>query len=313
MRPFLIDSDTGSDDAVALVMALNYPGIRVEAITLVAGNVPVDQGVQNALYTVELCGADVPVYRGAERPLLRALHTGESVHGQDGMGDIGLPLSGREAAPGHAVGTIIEVIERHAGEITVVTLGPLTNLALALRQAPGIASKVHRCVMMGGTGYGYGNVTPVAEYNIWADPEAAKIVFESGMPLTMVGWDISYKYATFDPEQSAELRGIGTELARFCVDIQATLNAFALTKTHLPGYDLPDPIAMAVALEPDVSTRERLFYVEIETTSELCRGQTVVDHLDVMGREPNVLVVQEASREHFLRLLYEAVRPAANA
>jgi purine nucleosidase len=156
-------------------------------------------------------------------------------------------------------------------------------------------------------------VTPVAEYNIWADPEAAKIVFESGMPLTMVGWDISYKYATFDPVQSAELRGIGTELARFCVDIQATLNAFALTKTRLPGYDLPDPIAMAVALEPEVSTRERGFYVEIETTSELCRGQTVVDHLDVMGREPNVRVVQEASREHFLRLLYDAVRPVAVA
>src|SRR5712692_3104842 len=171
MRHFLIDTDTASDDAVALVMALTYP------------NVPVDQGVQNALYTVALCDKRVPVYRGVAAPLLRPLETAQNVHGQDGMGDIGLPLSGRMPAEGHAVDVLRETIRRYAGDITLVTLGPLTNVALALLQDPSLAGKVKECVMMGGIGQGYGNVTPVAEYNIWVDPEAAKVVFSSSMPI----------------------------------------------------------------------------------------------------------------------------------
>jgi len=308
VRNFLIDSDTASDDAVALVMALRNPGIRVEAITVVAGNVPVDKGVQNALYTCELCQARVPVYRGAEGPLLRPLQVAEFVHGSDGMGDIGLPLSGRKPTPGHAVPAIIETVHRYAGDITLVTLGPLTNLALALKQDPSIATKVNRCVIMGGIGFGYGNVTPAAEYNIWVDPEAAKIVFQSGLPIEMVGWDISIQSAVFDPQEAERLRAIGTPLARFCVDIQKALNKFALEHTNLAGFDLPDPIAMAVALNPAIATKTQRLYVEIETTSELGRGQTVVDHLNVTGKKPNAIVVREASRAGFLRLLQDAVK-----
>ena len=130
MRRLLIDTDTGSDDAVALVMALNHPGVAVEAVTVVAGNVPLDQGVQNALYTLELCGSTVPVFRGAGTPLLCPLVDAQEVHGLDGMGDIGLPLSGREPEPGHAVDVLLEKIHASPGELTLVTLGPLTNLAL---------------------------------------------------------------------------------------------------------------------------------------------------------------------------------------
>jgi purine nucleosidase len=173
MRQFLIDTDTTSDDAVALVMVLNYPDVQVEAITVVSGNVPVEQAVQNALYTVELCNQSVPVYQGVTKPLLRPLQTAQFVHGEDGMGDIGLPLSGRIPAEGHAVPVIIDTIHRCAGNISLVTLGPLTNVALALLQEPSIVSEVKECVIMGGTGQGYGNITPVGEYNIWADPEAA--------------------------------------------------------------------------------------------------------------------------------------------
>ncbi|MFZ0036253.1 MAG: nucleoside hydrolase, partial [Candidatus Acidiferrales bacterium] len=151
-RRFLIDTDTASDDAVALVMALRNPGVSVEAITVVAGNMPIEKGLQNALYTRDLCGSHAPVYRGCGAPLLRPLHTAEYVHGNDGFGDIGLPLTGRTPAPGHAVPAIIDVINRHAGEITLVTLGPLTNIALALKIDPTIAQKVTRCVIMGGVG-----------------------------------------------------------------------------------------------------------------------------------------------------------------
>lgn len=308
MRHFLIDTDTASDDAVALVMALNYPDVQIEAITVVSGNVYVDQAVQNALYTVELCGKQVPIYRGAEKPILRPLKTAEYAHGKDGMGDIGLPLSGRKPTEGHGVSTIIETVHRFSGEITLVTLGPLTNIALALLQDPAIANEVKECITMGGTGQGRGNVTPVAEYNMWVDPEAARIVFESGMPIKMVGWDASLAYAIFNSQEMEKLRNVGTPLSRFCVDIQQALNEFSVREMNMNGFDLPDPLAMAVALDSEVATITKRLYVAIETDSKLCRGQTVVDHLGVTKQKANVEVVFETSREKFLHILYGSVR-----
>ena len=307
MRHFIIDTDTASDDAVALVMAMRQPGVIIEAITVVAGNVPVDQGVQNALYTVELCQQEIPVYRGMSAPLSRTLETGQFIHGEDGMGDIGLPLSGRQPAGGDAIHVMIDTIHGFAGDITLVTLGPLTNIATALGKDPSIAREMKECIIMGGTGQGPGNITPVGEYNFWADPEAAKIVFESGMPIKMVGWDISRTYATFDPAQTAALRGIGSPLAEFSVDIQATLIDFAMNQSKLPGFDLPDPITMAIALQPDIATETKSLFVAVEAGSELCRGQSVVDHFGVLGKQPNTEVVLEASRQKFLDLLYAAV------
>jgi purine nucleosidase len=305
---FLIDTDAGSDDAVALVMAMRYPGVHIEAITVVAGNVPVNQGVQNALYTVELCGQSIPVHRGMAAPLTRPLETAQFVHGEDGMGDIALELTGRSPASSEAIRVLLDTIHQFAGELTLVTLGPLTNIAVALRQNPSIAQAVSECIIMGGTGRGHGNITPVGEYNFWADPEAAKVVYESGMPIKMVGWDISRTYAVFNPEDTAALRAIGTPLARFCVDTQRMVEQFALTTTQLPGFDLPDPIAMAIALDPSVATDTRSRFVAIEAQSALCRGQSVVDHLQVLGREPNAEIVMEASRERFLQILFEAIR-----
>lgn len=307
-RPFLIDTDTASDDAVALVMALRHPDVEVEAITVVAGNVPLDQGVQNALYTVERCERQVPVHRGVARPLLRPLQTAQFCHGEDGMGDIGLPLSGRRPAEGHAVDILVQTCRRLAGELTVVTLGPLTNLAVALVREPRIAEWVERCVVMGGIGFGHGNIVPAAEYNLWVDPEAAKIVFESGLPLCMVGWDVSHRRATFTAEEAAALAR-SSDLGRFCVDIQKGLREFGIHYLKQEGFDLPDPIAMAVALDPTVATDIKTLRVDIETTSELTRGQSVVDHLRVSGRDPNVDVVLDASRDAFLRLLRSAVSP----
>ena len=274
MRHFIIDTDTASDDAVGLIMAMRHPSVQIEAITVVAGNVPVDQAVQNALYTVELCQQSIPVYRGKSTPLVRPLSTAQFVHGQDGMGDIGLPLTDRQPEDGHAVSVMIDTIHRFAGSITLLTLGPLTNVAAALQQNPHISDMVQECVIMGGTGRGHGNITPVGEYNFWADPDATKIVFESGLNLKMVGWDISRTYATFSPDDTVNLRAIGTPLAKFCVDIQATLTDFAMNQSKLAGFDLPDAIATAVALEPDVATRTRFLFVGIESESELCRGTT---------------------------------------
>jgi purine nucleosidase len=306
MRRLVVDTDTAADDPVALVMALRHLGVRVEAITVVAGNVPVDRGVQNALYTLELLEERVPVFRGAEAPLLAPLKTSQFIHGEDGMGDIGLPLHGREPYPEHAVDVLLETAERYPGEVELVTLGPLTNVAMALHRDPSFSGKVKGCVMMGGASDHLGNMTPVAEFNVWVDPEAAKVVFSSGMPLKMVGLDISRKHAVFTPDEAAKLRGVGTPLAEFCVDIQRVL-----LNEWDGGFELPDPIAMAVALDPAVATRTERRFVAVETGGEWCRGQTVVDHHEmtvVGGYEPNVEVVEEASRERFLELLYEAVR-----
>ena len=302
MRRLLIDTDTASDDAVALVMALRDPQVRVEAITVVAGNVPVEQGVQNALYVVELCGSDVPVFAGLARPIMRDLETAENVHGSDGMGDIGLELVDRVPSEGRAVDVLVEAFLAEPGQIDLVTLGPLTNVAAALLRAPELANAIGHCYVMGGTGAGTGNVTPLGEFNFWCDPEAAKVVLRSGLALTMIGWDISVASATFNPDQASELRSIGTSYAEFAVDIQAVLNEFALSETHLPGFDLPDPIAMAVAIDPSIAETESR-HVDVEIGDGHARGHDIVDWLGVTGVAPNVHVVKRVSRDTFVAML----------
>lgn len=307
-KRLLIDTDTASDDAVALVMAAKNPLYHIEAVTIVAGNVPVDQGVQNACYTLDLCNSKAPVYRGAAKPLMRPLETATVVHGNDGMGDIGLPLGGFSPQAAHAVDVIVDTVNAYPGEVTIVTLGPLTNLAQAILKDPTIAQNAAGVVVMGGTGQGPGNITPVAEFNIWVDPEAARIVFESGARLTMVGWDISRTYAVFEPADVARVKGIDTALAHFCMDIQHTLQDFSVKELGLPGFSLPDPIAMAVALNRTLITEAQHLHVAVETGSQLCRGQTVVDHHGATSHPPNTQVVLEVERAAFIDMLHAAVR-----
>jgi purine nucleosidase len=307
-RTFWIDTDTASDDAVALIMAFMNPDIEVVGLSIVAGNVPLDMGVQNALYTAELCAATAPIYVGAAKPLSRELGTAQFVHGEDGMGDIGLPLSGRTPTSGNAVDKLIEAIHLHADHIELVTLGPLTNIALALQQDPSIARSVKRCVVMGAVADHIGNVTQVAEFNMWVDPEAVDVVLRSGMHLEFVGWDISRTEAVVTPQESAMIRSLGTERANFSVDIQRVLEKFCAEETHLNGFDLPDPIAMAYAIDTSIATEVHHWYLASETNSELTRGMVVMDTLGVMHQEPNAFVVTRASHEKFMSMLVDALQ-----
>jgi purine nucleosidase len=310
-RKLLIDTDTASDDAVALVLALTDPRVDVLAITVVAGNVTLHQGVDNAVYTRGLCGATVPVYAGADRPLERELVTAQNVHGADGMGDIGLPLAGGQAEPDDAVDVIVELAHRHAGELTLVALGPLTNLALALRRDPAIATLFDRVVIMGGTADHSGNITPAAEFNVYVDPEAADVVFRSGMPIEMVGWDVSRTDAALSRADVEALASSGP-LGEFCAGIQRQLLEFCREVTKIDGIDLPDPVTMAIAIDPSIATEVVHVHVAVETTGELTRGMTVVDQLGLLGQEPNTRVVLRADRDRFLAMLHEAGRrPAA--
>lgn len=307
-RPFFIDTDTASDDAVALVIALRHPDVDVVGIGLVAGNVPMEIGLQNALYVAELCGrTDVPVYAGETDPLVVPLETGQHVHGSDGMGDIGLPLGGRTPAEGHAVDALLEASHRHAGALELVTLGPLTNIARAVQRDPDLVNRVRRVVVMGAVADHIGNQNPVAEFNMWVDPHAVEVVLQAGFPLEFVGWDISRTYAVMTPADAAALRAAGTPVAEMCVDIQRVLSEFCATQTKLAGFDLPDPIAMAYAIDPSVATETRHLHCAVETRDGLTRGMVVMDLLGFTGNEPNALVVTAADRERFLTMLHAAV------
>ena len=267
-------------------MALRSPEVRVRAITTVAGNVPVAQATRNALYVAELCGSNVPVYRGAGRPIWREHAHAEWFHGKDGLGDHGYPPPSRSAEPVHAADAIIAAVQEHPG-IVLVTLGPLTNVALALSKAPGIAGNVSRCVVMGGNPCCEGNVTPAAEYNIWVDPEAARVVFRSGLPIELVGWQLSRGRAVLNAEDIDYTLSLGTPLARFTVECNSrAMQAYGM-QTGETGISLPDPVAMCVALDPRVCKEVSRHYVDVEVNSDLTRGMTVVDRLGVAADERN--------------------------
>jgi purine nucleosidase len=319
-RKFIIDTDTGSDDAVALLMALRYSDVQVEAITTVSGNVPVEQATKNALYTAQVAGNTPPVYVGADRPLVREKATAEWFHGRDGMGDMYYPAADKAAESKHAVNAIIDTVKANPG-ITMVTLGPLTNIALALSQAPEIVRNVSRCIVMGGAACTVGNVTPSAEFNVWYDPEAARMVFHSGLPIEMVGWELARFEANIYPDEMAQIRAFGTPIANFALDCNRRALEANYEQSGDPGLGLCDPVAMAVALDPKVCSRKSQHYVEVEVQSELTRGMTVVDQLGVVsdGRTrglweslvhsaPNVSVCWEIDIPRWKEMLYQTLR-----
>lgn len=279
-RPFLIDTDGGSDDVVALIMALQHPELDIRAITTVYGNVAVEQATINSLRMVEMCGADVPVYEGADRPLIRPIQDAKSFHGDDGIGDLELPPVNRQAESQHAVNVIID-IARNTPDLTLVTLGPLTNIALALAQAPDIVNNISRCVVMGGAACTFGNINPVAEFNIWCDPEAARRVFHSGLAVEMVGWEFCIGEYALNSDDMDRLRAIDTPLAHFIIDCNRTAIDAYFKQLGEHGISLPDPVTVAIAIDPTIATETSLHFVDIETQSELTRGMTVVDKLNV--------------------------------
>jgi len=294
-RTFLIDTDTASDDAVALIMALRAADVRVAAITTVAGNVDVRQATRNALYTAELCASDVPVFMGAEKPLLREYQNATWFHGRDGLGDHNYPPPRRSSGELHGVDAIIATVEANPG-LVLVTLGPLTNVALALAKRPEIAAKVSRCVVMGGAPCCEGNVTPAAEYNIWVDPEAARIVMLSGLPVELVGWQLSRGDAVVNESDIEQIQTLGTTLATFAIECNSHARHAYKVQTGEDGICLPDPVAMCIALDPSSGTEWSEHYVDVETQSELTRGMTVVDRLNVAGDDRNRTVWASALR-----------------
>ena len=286
MRNFLIDTDTASDDAVAIMMALAAPDVSVLGLTAVAGNVGLEQATRNALLTADICGSDVPVFVGAGAPLIRAHEHAHWFHGKDGLGDHGYPAPGRAPEREHAVEAIVRLAHAEPG-LTLVTLGPLTNIALALARDPSIAGRIGRCVVMGGAPCCEGNVTPAAEYNIWVDPEAARAVFRSSLPIEMVGWHVSRGDSVLNDAEVAAIEALGTAKARFAIRTNSRAREAYHFQTGETGLSLADPTAMAIALDRSVGLSWSRHRVAIECSSELTRGMTVVDRLNVAHDDSN--------------------------
>lgn len=293
MKRLWIDTDTASDDAVAILMALRWPGVQVEGISVVAGNMPVEIGSRNARYTVELCGAKTPVYDGIAQPLLREPYWAYFFHGPDGMGGMNYPEPKLAAQTTPAVEAIIEAYRSSPGQIELVTLGPLTNLAVAISIAPDIIQKIPICYMMAGAACTVGNITPAAEYNVWFDPEAARMVYLSGIPLVQVGWELCRGEANLDEQDYQYIRALDTVYGHFTLDCNR--QAIQTNRQWLgdPALPLPDPVTMAIVLEPSIVKRHSKHFVDIETVSEMTRGMTVVDERNVTKKEPNVDVIWE--------------------
>lgn len=303
MRHLLIDTDTASDDAVALMMAFAAPEVSIAAMTIVAGNVGVEQAGINARYIAEVCGVSVPTYAGCDRPWLRDFAAADWYHGVDGMGDVGYPMPSTELADGHAVDALLELSTLHAGELELVTLGPLTNIATALVIDPLLATRIKHCWVMGGAACTHGNVTPAAEYNFWCDPEAAARVFGSGMPITMIGWEHSCGDASLNTEERDEILALNTEKARITIESNITALEAAQTLQAQPGMSLADPVAMAVALDPSIATDMSNHAVEILCGDESIRGQSLVDKLGTAGADANARVVFAIDAERWKSLL----------
>jgi purine nucleosidase len=305
-RKIIIDTDPGQDDAVAILLALASPeDVEVLGITCVAGNVPLDLTTRNARIVCELAGkTDVKVFAGCDRPLGRALVTAEHVHGKTGLDGPDLPEPTMPLADGHAVDFIIETLRNHApGTVTLCPLGPLTNIATALTKAPDIASRIAKIVLMGGGYFEGGNITPVAEFNIYVDPQAADIVFKSGAPIVMMPLDVTHK-ALVTAARNDAFRGIGSPAGIAVAQMTEFFERFDKEKYGSEGAPLHDPCVTGYLIRPELFTGRHI-NVEIETTSELTMGMTVADWWGVTDRVPNATFMNGIDADGFFSLLTE--------
>jgi purine nucleosidase len=303
--PIIIDTDPGQDDAIALLLAAASPELELLGVTTVAGNVPLQLTTLNARKVMELAGRrDVPICAGADRPLDVALVTAEHVHGETGLNGVELPEPTLALDPRHGADFIVQTLrEREAGTVTLCPLGPLTNIALALRRAPDIAPRIRRIVLMGGGFFEGGNVTPAAEFNIYVDPQAAHEVFTSGVPITMAPLDVTHEALTTEKRIEA-IRAIGNRVGGVVAAWMEFFERYDEEKYGQDGGPLHDPCVIAFLLRPELFTG-RDCNVRIETQSELTRGMTVIDWWAVTGLPVNAQVLRHIDSDGFFALLTE--------
>lgn len=306
-QKIIIDTDPGQDDAVAILLALASPELQVLGITAVAGNVPLTLTQLNARKIVELAGrADIPVFAGCDRPLVRNLVTAEYVHGKTGLDGIELPEPTIQLQTEHAVQFIIDCLRKEpAGTVTLVPIGPLTNIAAAFERAPDIVGRVARIVLMGGAYFEVGNVTPAAEFNIYVDPEAAKQVFAAGVPITVLPLDATHQALT-SRDWVDGMRALPNRCGPAVASWTDFFERFDKEKYGSAGAPLHDPCAIAWLIRPDLFEGKDI-NVEIETKGEFTAGMTVADWWGVTDRPANALFIRNLDRDGFFDLLSDRI------
>jgi purine nucleosidase len=318
--PLVIDTDTAQDDCIAILVGLLHAEVDLKAITMVAGNVGFDRQVANAFMTLSAAGrlGQVPVHLGCRRPLARPWVSAEEVHG-DGSGGLDMDFDGCEPADEHGVDALCRLAREHAGELVIVCIAPLTNIAMAIARDPDFITNVGRLVIMGGSNNGRGNITAAGEFNFYVDPEAAKAVFAAGFAdITVVPWaPLTLRDAVFSRDQLATIGEIGTPLARFFRQVCDATLAFD-ESVGIPGTTHPDSLSASIVVRPELVTASAPYHVDVEAGSDLTRGYSAMSW-GVHGLAPNATVVEsvdaEAFFEHICRMLtnpVEASRPLKN-
>lgn len=308
MRRFIIDTDTAADDAAALIYMLRLEGIKVEAVTTVLGNVTAQKATQNALCSIEAANTYAPpVYAGCTLPMLKKPYYAMNVHGSDGLGDSGFLPKKLTAQKGHAVDVICDIIMQNPHEIELLTLGPLTNIALAYLKYPQIASLVKNVTVMGGSGFEKGNVTDYAEFNIYVDAEAAKVVMNSGMPLTLVGCELSTDECALNDSDAKILKNSADPAARFIHAVTKRLRQFDLETYGRDEIFIPDAVASAVAVDSSISSYLEPILADVVVKDEKRYAQIMMERASA---KPNVLLAHKLDSKKFKEMFFKSVSKA---
>ena len=304
MRKFIIDTDTASDDVIAIITALREPSIDVLALTVVAGNIGIDQAVQNALVAIDVANTYQPrVYKGMGKPLFRDLFTADNVHGADGLGNMFLNTPDIPVESEHAIDALIRLIEENPYEIELVTLGPLTNIAMAALKAPETMNKLKSITLMAGTGLGAGNTTETAEFNVYVDAEALAIVLNLEVLKLFVGWDVIEKRSFITEKDLNDLKNSQSDTAKFAVRCTESLYEYC-KKLGLNGFELADPTAMICAIWPEVMTKCINAYATVETKKDENYGQIF---LDQQSSTPNSVTCIDLDSDLFKTYLFNSL------
>ncbi len=307
MQRIILDTDPGIDDALAFLLLAASPEISLEAITVTHGNTSVDKCTENALKLVELAGiSHVPVARGADQPLVKALSVAEETHGDGGLGYAVLPASKVQIVEPKAVDLIIELIHKYPKEITLLCIGPMTNIALAILKDPSIVPLVKNVVSMGGTFHFPGNSTPDSEYNVFCDPEAFDIVVRAGFDLTIVPLDVTYQ-CIFTKEHLTRLKEVKPSIREFIEESTRFYMEFHDEYQAIDGCAINDPLAAAILVKPElVSLRD--YYVTVELKGEHTRAKTSADHFKTLNKQPNAKVAMEVDVPGFMDFFIERMK-----